>query len=373
MKVQQVQMGNQKTWTVLGDNYLPVRPIQEFLDYMENCERSPNTVRSYAYHLRLYWEFLTETSREWTNVGISDLAQFIEWLRIPTSQVIPLAQKAFEGNMKVAKRTETTVNAIMTSVGRFYDFQEDLGVVENIPLYKYKRQPKQFKDFLYHINKGKPSRVKELKLKEPKRIPKTLTGSQVRQLIDACHRLRDKFLISLMYESGIRIGQALGMRHGDVKSFDHLIWVIPREDNSNGARAKRKDPLSLDVTKDLMELYNAYVLEEFEECESDYVFVNLWEGNIGKPMTYRTVAELFKRLSKKTGFKAHPHQLRHSHGTNLIREGWDASYVQKRLGHAHVQTTINTYVHLNDEDMKKAYKEYLGKIGQDETDTDPVD
>ncbi|HFK7033678.1 TPA: transposase, partial [Listeria monocytogenes] len=39
--------------------------------------------------------------------------------------------------------------------------------------------------------------------------------------------------------------------------------------------------------------------------------------------------------------------------------GWDAAYVQKRLGHAHVQTTLDTYVHLSDQDMKNEYKAYL--------------
>ena len=54
-----------------------------------------------------------------------------------------------------------------------------------------------------------------------------------------------------------------------------------------------------------------------------------------------------------------PHKLRHTHATELIRSGWDAAYVQKRLGHANVQTTINTYVHLSNDDMKGKYLEYL--------------
>jgi integrase/recombinase XerD len=69
----------------------------------------------------------------------------------------------------------------------------------------------------------------------------------------------------------------------------------------------------------------------------------------------------------------HAHMLRHSHATELIRAGWDASYVQKRLGHAQVQTTINTYVHLDDEDMRQKWRTYQkekahGKCSNAETD-----
>src|SRR5258708_30968103 len=47
-----------------------------------------------------------------------------------------------------------------------------------------------------------------------------------------------------------------------------------------------------------------------------------------------------------------------SHATELIKAGWDASYVQKRLGHAQVQTTINTYVHLDDEALIQKWRAY---------------
>lgn len=50
--------------------------------------------------------------------------------------------------------------------------------------------------------------------------------------------------------------------------------------------------------------------------------------------------------------------LRHTHATELIRNGWECAYVQKRLGHAHVQTTLDIYAHLKNKDLKKAFDEY---------------
>jgi integrase len=241
-----------------------------------------------------------------------------------------------------------------------YDYQERLGVVQGIPIYASQMQPgRRYKGFLHHINKGKPVRTKLIKLKEPKRIPKTLTSSQVSKLINACKRIRDKFLIALLYESGMRIGQALGLRHEDIHSWDNLIVIVPRIGNVNGARAKTRESYNIHISKELMGIYTDYLLTEFDECESDYVFINLWDGVIGQPMKYNAIADLFRRLSDKTGVKAHPHMFRHTHATELIREGWDAAHVQKRLGHAQVQTVLNTYTHLSNEDMQEAYKDYL--------------
>lgn len=122
-----------------------------------------------------------------------------------------------------------------------------------------------------------------------------------------------------------------------------------------------------------MELYSNYLLNEYpEDVDSDYVFVNIWEGQVGLPITYSTVNELFRQLEKKTGIKANPHLFCHTHATELIRQGWDLAHVQKRLGHASVQTTINTYAHLTDDDLKRAYHQYLeqrGKLEEAEHDT----
>lgn len=347
---------------LLDNDFLPVEPVQEFLDYLRNIERSPNTIRAYAYHLKLYWEFLEQNKFEWTEVKISDLAEFMAWLRNPGLQGVVSMQE------QEAKRTEATVNAILTSVCMLYDFQEKTGNAPHIPLYHSKMMPgRRYKSFLHHITKGKPVRTRLLKLKVPRKLPKTLESAQVGQLIEACNRLRDKFLICLLHESGMRIGQALGLRHEDIESWDNLIHVVPRDDNVNGARAKASSPYSLTVSQQLMGLYTEYIEKEFMEVLgdnfSDYVFVNLWDGWVGAPMTYNAAMDLFRRLKRKTGIAipVHPHMLRHTHATELIQSGMEMAYVRKRLNHASIQTTMDTYVHLTDGDMKLAYQEYLNQ------------
>ena len=76
-------------------------------------------------------------------------------------------------------------------------------------------------------------------------------------------------------------------------------------------------------------------------------------------MRYQTVVALLRRLSQVTGIALHAHLFRHTHATDLLRQGWELSYIQKRLGHSNIQTTANTYVHLQADDLKSAYQQYL--------------
>lgn len=339
---------------MLDDNNCFVEPIKSYLRYLENLERSPNTIQAYAGHLKLYWEFLRDSNLDWKKITLEDLADFITWLRRPDPKVVSIQQQE-------SKRSEGTVNVMITAVCGFYDFHERLGNTEGVDAYRDQFQPgRKYKSFLHHINKGKETRTRLLKLKQPQKLPKTLTTDQVKQVIDACKRIRDRFIVSLLSETGMRIGQALGLRHEDVRSWDNEIQIVPRDNNANGARAKTRDTYTIHVTKELMQLYSEYITSEYpEDVDSDYLFINIWEGRIGYPMSYSTVQALFRRLSRDTGFVVHPHLFRHTHATELIRNGVEISYVQKRLGHASIQTTIDTYTHLTTDDLKAAYQTYL--------------
>lgn len=54
-------------------------------------------------------------------------------------------------------------------------------------------------------------------------------------LVEACEHLRDRFLLVLLAETGMRIGQALGLRHADFVSHRKEVRIVPRRDNANGA------------------------------------------------------------------------------------------------------------------------------------------
>ena len=93
---------------------------------------------------------------------------------------------------------------------------------------------------------------------------------------------------------------------------------------------------------------------EYGDVDSDYVFVNLWSGRIGAPMTYSAVHELVGRIRARTGVEFTLHMLRHTHATELIRSGVAIEVVARLLTHRSSTTTSQTYVHLEVEDIRDA-------------------
>jgi integrase len=116
-----------------------------------------------------------------------------------------------------------------------------------------------------------------------------------------------------------------------------------------------------------MNLYIQYLIEDLDrlcvEALPDYVFVNLWGGNIGQPLTYAAVRSFCKKLRRQAcqklglapDFPLTPHMFRHTRATEWIRDDkLPLSTVSRLLGHASIKTTHDTYVHLTDEDTREA-------------------
>ena len=177
MKVQRVREADGKVgWAVLDDSYRPVLGISEYIKYLFGLERSPNTIERYARSLKLYWEFLESEGLLWTDVKIEKIADFIVWLRRPNPKVLSVETQE-------AKRTEGTINNILSAVYGFYDFHHRLGNVQDLNGFGLQmRRGGQYKSFLHHINKGKPVRTRLLKLKVPKKKIQTLTQEEVESL-----------------------------------------------------------------------------------------------------------------------------------------------------------------------------------------------
>ena len=353
MHLQKAKLSNSdKFWLVLDDNYLPIKPIKEFLLYLRNINNnSVNSLRAYANHLKIYWEYLASIQQDWQHTTYSELANFIQWLRFSSNTVIPLHEA-------VSKRKESTINTILSAVSSFYNFQQKLGEVNITLTTERSLYSCTYRSLLHHIKKTKPTRGRLIKVKQSKQVPKILTQEQVKEIKKHCTSLRDNFLIALLHETGLRIGQALGLHHEDIMSWDNEIIIRYRNDNVNGAYSKSRHEQVVHVSSTLMELYADYVVGECSDIQSDFVFVTLQSQHRGQPYTYHAIQDLFKRLSKKAGIHVTPHMFRHSHATELIKAGWNSAYVQKRLGHSSVQTTIEQYTHLDDDDLKKAFKNY---------------
>ena len=96
-------------------------------------------------------------------------------------------------------------------------------------------------------------------------------------------------------------------------------------------------------------MYNDYLIHEYPESVSDYVFVNIWEGTIGMPMNPNVLNMMFNRLGKKTDIHFYPHLLRHTYATRLIRAGCSPDRLKYLMGHTSIKTTLDTYCHVFEE------------------------
>lgn len=348
MMVQKVVMPTTATlsWTVVDDALEPVEPAEQYLAFLSAIERAPTTVRAYAFSLKLWFEFLSGRGLVWDGVSVDTVAQFVAWLRAPADNVIVLDAAA-------ARRAPTTVNRHLAAVFGLYDYQARAGVAVAAELVAWRRVGRgSYKPFLHHVTKGRSVPTRPVKLVVPRRIPRTLTDDEVLVILAACDRLRDRFLFALLAETGMRIGQALGLRHTDFVSRDRQVRIVPRADNANQARAKTRSVHVLPVSTALVRLYSEYLHTEYGALDSDYVFVNLWAEPRGHALGYSTVADLVERIRARTGIFFTPHMFRHTRATELIRQGVPIEVVSKLLTHRSVTTTSEAYIHLGAEDVR---------------------
>ena len=329
-------------WVMLDHYYQVVVVIQRYLDYLRRY-KSPNTVRAYAYDLRFWWEFLELKSLDWKEVQLSDLETFAHWLRIgDTSKVVSMQTTQ-------AIRSERTVNRATTAITNFYEYHISHKTVDF----------KQFDRFhmpyglsnrglLTGMAKSKPIRQKLIKLKEPKSFPGCLTDEQILTLVDACKNRRDRLIIHMLNSTGMRKGELLGLYRDDIEGKGENYIHIKKRTNPNGARVKGLER-TIPVIPQLLKLYNDYLIYEYPvEKASDYVFVNIWEGNIGMPMNPNVLNTMFDRLSKKTGIHVYPHLFRHTFAIRALIAGQSPDRVRHILGHSSIQTTLDYYSHIID-------------------------
>lgn len=358
MRVQRVLMpgSGAESWTLLGDDQVPVEPVERFLSYLASIEKSPNTVKAYAHDLKDWFTYLAGHDRDWHDVMVEDVAEFVAWLRLPPA--------GRDGKVAVLPTVEhhcsaASVNRKLAALTSFFEFHARHGVALAGLLVTMQPAGRRgggsatsYKPFLHHVTKSGPQRRRTIALKTSRPRPKVLTAEQAQTILDACEHLRDRLLFALLLDCGVRIGEALGLRHEDVEIAERTVTVTPRA-NDNRARAKAGISRTIPCSAELVRLYADYLTREYGALDSDYVFVNLWAEPRGRPLTYAAVYDLVLRLRRRTGIDFDPHHYRHTYATWLLRRGAGMESVKELLGHASITSTIDTYGHLTVEDARK--------------------
>jgi site-specific recombinase XerD len=335
---------------VLGEDDVPVGPVERFLAYLTDIERSPNTVKAYAHDLKDLWEFLGWQGLDWREVRLEDIGEFIAWLRLP----VPGREGVVAVLPSVVPRVSaSTINRKLAAVSAFYAYQVRNGAEVGDLLGAWRSGGRGgWRPFLHHVSKGKPYRGRAVALKADRKLPRILTVAEVQEILDACGRLRDRFFFAVLHEAGCRAGEALGLRHEDIAAAEREISIVPR-DNANGVRAKSGGRV-IPVGAELIRLYADYLHSEYGNADSSYVFINLFAQPRGHAWSYPAVYDLVTRLRARTGIDFDPHWFRHSAATRWLRDGVPAEVVSKLLGHSSVTVTLSVYGHLTVADARAA-------------------
>lgn len=179
----------------------------------------------------------------------------------------------------------------------------------------------------------------------PKRvdtIPGYLTANEVSRMIDNAHCLRNRFIISLLYSSGIRLSEFISLNRGQIQQ--RKFSVIGK---GNKARL-----CFIDERTD--KLMHEYLSTRTDNSPALVVsFLNR------ERMTSTNVQLLIKNAARRAGIEKRvtPHTLRHSFATNFLQNNGNIRYCQEMLGHSSLETTMK-YTHVVNVDLENQYKKY---------------
>jgi len=279
-----------------------------YLKYEKRC--SPHTVIAYKNDLDQFVNFCTKMVGDFIVKEVD--------ARLVRSWIVELMEK---GDSPV------TVNRKVSALKSFYNFLRKEEKVELNPA----------------ANVALP--------KIRKKLPEFVGANNLHHLLDDGNfskdfiGLRNKLIILLLYGTGIRRAELIGLKEADFNKKDCLVKVL-------GKRGKERYIPYLEEVNNLME---EYLIKRNEELgfESEFLLVTEKGSQIYEKLVYRIVnssLSLVTTLEKKS-----PHVLRHSYATHLLNNGAEINAVKELLGHSNLAAT-QVYTHTTFEKLQDSYK-----------------
>lgn len=284
-----------------------VRDFIAFLSVEKNV--SPHTIRAYNGDLKLLTEF-------WEKVSITDQVHTHECPRIIQRYIVALYYQ------KIAKSSLARKFSCLRS---FQHFLHNRGIT-------------------LHLNIKSPHLDKKL--------PTTLTVDEIFYLLDnlgpehlpSKSPYRDKAIFELIYATGIRCSELVGIKLADINFNEKTIKILGKG---------KRERLVLFGDKAKASLTN-YLKKErpflLKQEQKPHLLLNRMGGNL----TVRSVQRIFEmyRSFLKVQRKLTPHKIRHSFATHLLNEGTDLRIIQELLGHKTIATT-EIYTHISSQHLAR--------------------
>ena len=265
-----------------------------------------------------------------------DLTKFNAFLNgAALNEVTPDLINSFESSLREAKLSVASINRIDSTLRSFF---------------KHLQQEYGFADPTLEIAPSKSAR----------RLPKALTINQIISMIDAAFRdgdpitLRDQAMLELLYSSGARVSELIGININDLNTVQTDDGEIRTLKLRGKGSKERIVPLGSFASK-AIDTYCVRIRPELvskSSKPSPALFLNTRGGRISRQSAWQMVLN----SAKAAGITEHvsPHVFRHSYATHLLDGGADIRVVQELLGHASV-TTTQIYTLITIDKMRESY------------------
>lgn len=259
-------------------------------------------------------QFLTALKRSAATLRAyrADLTHLQRWVQVNGRELDAAALEAYFAAHEWAASTQ---NRKQTAIERFCRWGRQHELLETDPTLHLERLPIP------------PPHPRGLRREEIERIFTVIPANQT----------RDALLFRLVFETGLRISEALTLHLDDLdlaKGDEHLTVL--------GKGGQRRTVL-LDDPK-LVNALRRYLRSL--DYEHGPLFQAQKNGR-GGPLRYQSVQERWQQYAAQAGVSCTLHQLRHSHATELVNGGVSLGTIRKRLGHRHIQTTLR-YAEVSD-------------------------
>ncbi|HLA35587.1 MAG TPA: site-specific tyrosine recombinase XerD [Rhodocyclaceae bacterium] len=266
----------------------------------------------------------------------SDLSLFAGWLETQAHTLLTVDEVTINAYLLYLHQRpggikSTSQRRLMASLRRLFLWLRQQGRLQNDPLLNISRPPLT------------------------QRMPKTLSEINVEALLNAPDietplGLRDKAMLEVLYATGLRVSELVGLRLFDISLNDQIVRAIGK-----GSK-ERLVPLG-EIGAEWLQRYlttaRAGILKQ-HVCDAAFVTTH------GAAMTRQMFWMLIKKYAASTGLpaqKVSPHVLRHAFATHLLNHGADLRVVQLLLGHADISTT-QVYTHVARERLKRLHAEH---------------
>jgi site-specific recombinase XerD len=321
--------------------------VNQFLGYLADRNFSPRTCRSYAYDLLAFARWLSGEQVALADVNVDVLLRFLTACREarlpsrPGGNVYSIRDGRNQGY------APATINRRLAAISSLFAFREMRDPQARSPVSSGRaarlRSRSERSGLLAHT--AKPKARSQLRVREPRRLPRGLSREESAALLGSFRSWRDRAIGGLMLLSGLRSAEVLGLRVSDVDIARRWVRVFGK-----GGK-ERSVPIDTDVAGAIQ----TYLLAERPETDTEALFVVAKGAHRGQPLTPAGLRTVFRYHRERSGVAAgHPHALRHSFGTALAEAGVDLSVIQALMGHDHVDSAA-AYIHLAPTFLRKEF------------------